>query len=161
IPKSRLFKVAAIFYSGMYEYDTKFVYVAIPVAQKFLRLGENVTGIEVKTRSIDDAPAIAGQIRQRISMLNSDDYRGLRVKDWQEVNRTLFAALKLEKAAMFVILTFIVLVASFSIISNLIMVVLEKGKEIAILKSMGASDRSILSIFMLEGFFIGIIGVTL
>src|SRR6185295_18131263 len=81
------------------------------------------------------------------------------VKDWRELNRSLFSALKMEKIAMFIVLAFIVLVASFSIISNLIMVVIEKAHEIAILKSMGASDRGVMRIFWLEGFYIGGVGL--
>jgi lipoprotein-releasing system permease protein len=162
IPKSRLFRVAGVFYSGMYEYDTKFVYVTIPVAQKFFRQRSKVTGIEVKTTSLDAAHEVARRIEQRISEVPAlRAISGLKVKSWQELNKNLFSALKLEKAAMFIVLTFIVLVASFSIVCNLIMVVLEKGREIAIMKSMGASDRSVLRIFVLQGLYIGLIGVSI
>ncbi len=152
MPKSRPFKVAGIFFSGMYEYDAKFAYIAIPEAQKFFGLGESVTGLELKTDDIDNTRQITK------SILNAVDGYPYRTKDWGEMNKNLFSALRLEKLVMAVILAFIVLVACFNIVSTLIMMVLEKSKEIAILKSMGATDTSVMKIFVLEGLIIGLIG---
>jgi lipoprotein-releasing system permease protein len=155
IPRSRSFRVACILYSGMYEYDSKFAYIGIPDAQKFFRMGDNVTGLELKFRNVDAARA---EGRRVVAALGGFPYR---VKDWAELNRNLFSALKLEKLAMAIILTFIVLVACFNILSTLIMLVLEKTKEISILKSMGARDASVMKIFVLEGLAIGAIGTAM
>ncbi|AKU90604.1 ABC transporter permease [Vulgatibacter incomptus] len=154
-PKSMQFRLAGVFYSGMYEYDSKFVYISLERAQGFFKLGKGVTGLELKVSDIDDA--------RRISRNVLSDLEGypFRVKDWGEMNRNLFSALKLEKIVMAVILAFIVLVACFNILSTLVMLVLEKGKEISILKSMGARDASVMKIFVAEGLAIGTIGTVL
>jgi lipoprotein-releasing system permease protein len=152
VPRSRPFRVACILYSGMYEYDSKFVYIGIPEAQKFFKMGDNITGLELKFFDVDAARAIGRRI---VAALGGFPYR---TKDWAELNRNLFSALKLEKLAMAIILTFIVLVACFNILSTLIMLVLEKTKEISILKSMGARDSSVMKIFVVEGLTIGAIG---
>ena len=155
VPRSRPFRVACILYSGMYEYDSKFVYIGIPEAQRFFRMGENVVGLELKFNDVDAARALG---RRVVQALGGFPYR---TKDWAELNRNLFSALKLEKLAMAIILTFIVLVACFNILSTLIMLVLEKTKEISILKSMGARDASVMKIFVLEGLTIGAIGTAI
>ena len=152
VPRSRPFRVACILYSGMYEYDSKFVYIGIPEAQRFFKMGENIVGLELKFNDVDAARALG---RRVVAMLGGFPYR---TKDWAELNRNLFSALKLEKLAMAIILTFIVLVACFNILSTLIMLVLEKTKEISILKSMGARDASVMKIFVVEGLTIGAIG---
>jgi lipoprotein-releasing system permease protein len=152
IPRSKSFRVACILYSGMYEYDSKFAYIGIPDAQKFFRMGDSITGLELKFKDVDAARA---EGRKVVAALGGFPYRA---KDWAELNRNLFSALKLEKLAMAIILTFIVLVACFNILSTLIMLVLEKTKEISILKSMGARDSSVMKIFVLEGLVIGGIG---
>lgn len=154
-PKSMQFRVAGVFYSGMYEYDSKFVYIHLERAQNFFKMGKGVTGLELKVRDIDDARRISRQVLDR---LEGYPYR---VKDWGEMNRNLFSALKLEKIVMAVILAFIILVACFNILSTLVMLVLEKGKEISILKSMGARDASVMKIFVIEGLAIGCIGTAL
>lgn len=151
VPRVKNFRVAGSFYSGMYEYDTRFSYVTLPALQRFLSLGDEVTGIEIKVADINDTGGVVAALQSRLG----DAYR---VQDWKELNRNLFSALKLEKIAMFLVLTIIILVASFSIISNLIMVVVEKAREIAILKGMGASDPGIMRIFMIEGLYIGLLG---
>jgi lipoprotein-releasing system permease protein len=153
LPRSRKFRVAAIFYSGMYEYDASHAYVKIDAAQDFFDLKQNVTGIEIK---IDDAERVS-EVRPGIEALVKDR-DDLRVRDWKELNKNLFSALKLEKIATFIILSLAILVASFCIICTLLLMVTEKSKEIAILKSLGASDRAILNIFMTEGVMIGGIG---
>lgn len=154
-PKSMQFRVAAVFYSGMYEYDSKFVYISLPSAQRFFKMGSSVTGLELKVAEIDDARRISRSVLTRL-----EGYP-FRVKDWGEMNRNLFSALKLEKIVMGVILAFIVLVACFNILSTLVMLVLEKSKEISILKSMGAKDASVMKVFVLEGLAIGGIGTVL
>jgi len=154
MPKMKRFRVVGIFHSGMYEYDNTMAYVSIESAQRFFGMGDQVTGIEIKTDDIYQVGGIGREIRRRLGF-------PFWTKDWMEMNRNLFSALRLEKIAMFIILILIVLVAAFNIISTLIMVVMEKGKDIAILKSMGASSRGILMIFMIEGLVIGVVGTIL
>ena len=157
IPKSRPFKVVGVFYSGMYEYDTKYVYMSIPAAQGFLNLAsDEVTGVEIKTRDIE----LVTEIRDAIAAsLGAEGYGdAVALKDWKQMNSNLFFALKLEKIVMFIILVFIILVASFSIVCNLIMIVIEKAREVAILKGMGATDTGVMRIFVFEGSVIGVLG---
>jgi len=151
MPKMKRFRVVGIFYSGMYEYDNTMAYVSLESAQKFFGMGARVTGIEIKTNEIYKVKEIGKEIRQKLGF-------PFWTKDWMEMNRNLFSALKLEKIAMFIILVLIVLVAAFNIISTLIMVVMEKNKDIAILKSMGAPSKGILKIFVIEGGVIGVVG---
>jgi lipoprotein-releasing system permease protein len=146
MPKSRPFRVAGIFYSGMYEYDMKSTYVGLQTAQKFLGTGDTASGIEVRVREIE-REKLAGN--------------GLRVRDWQELNSRLFGALALEKLAMFVALGIAILVASFCIAGTLTLMVQEKGREVAILKAMGTSDRAIVGVFVIEGGLIGVLGAAL
>ncbi len=155
MPRSRNYRVACILYSGMYEYDAKYAYISIAEAQSFFRMNDRVTGLELKFNNVDEARGIG---RKVVGALKGFPYRA---KDWEDMNRNLFSALKLEKFAMAIILTFIVLVACFNILSTLIMLVLEKTKEISILKSMGARDASIMKIFVLEGVAIGAIGTAI
>jgi lipoprotein-releasing system permease protein len=151
-PRSRDFRVAGHFYSGMYEFDSKLAYISLQAAQRFLGMPGEVTGIDVRTAAPAQASAIADVVQKTIGA----DYE---VRSWEELNKGLFMALKLEKIAMFIVLTFIALVASFSIISNLIMMVTEKGREVAILKAMGAGDGAILRVFFAEGLYIGLLGL--
>lgn len=152
MPGLKSFRVAGHFYSGMYEFDSKLAYVALPEAQAFLRMPGEVTGIDVRTSSADVAPRVAAEIQSALGP-------GFEVKSWEELNKGLFMALRLEKIAMFVVLTFIVLVASFSIISALVMMATEKAREVAILKAMGATDGAIRRVFLAEGLYIGLIGL--
>jgi lipoprotein-releasing system permease protein len=154
MPKMKRFRVEGIFYSGMYEFDTTFAYISIESAQSFFNMDSHVTGIEIKTDDIYKVKQIGKEIRQKLGF-------PFWTKDWMEMNRNLFSALKLEKIIMFIILVLIVLVAAFNIISTLIMVVMEKNKDIAILKSMGASSKGILRIFIIEGGIIGVVGTAL
>jgi lipoprotein-releasing system permease protein len=151
-PKSRPFRVAAIFYSGMYEYDSKFAYIDLAEGQRFFGTGDSVTGLELKVDDVDSARAVMGRV---VFALGGWPFRA---KDWGELNRSLFSALQMEKVVMAVILGFIVLVASFIIVATLIMLVLEKTKEIAVLKSMGAGVPSVMKIFVAEGVIIGAVG---
>jgi len=154
IPFNQDYRVAGMFFTGMYEYDLKFVYVTLDSLQSFLDRGDAIDGLEVRIEDPDDTAGIRDAIQQALG-------KEYRVQDWQELNRSLFSALKLEKIAMFLVLAIIILVASFSIVGNLVMVVVEKGKEIALLKTLGASDRGVTWIFITQGFFIGAIGTGL
>ena len=138
----------------MYEYDSSLAYVSLSTAQKFLDLQDSVHGIEVKVEDIYQAFTIAGQIQSNLGS-------SYVAKDWMLMNQNLFSALKLEKTAMFIVLALIILVAAFNIISTLIMVVMEKAREIAILKAMGATSQNIMRIFIYEGLIIGCSGMTL
>nr|CRH04845.1 Lipoprotein releasing system, transmembrane protein, LolC/E family [Candidatus Magnetococcus massalia] len=149
-PRFKRFRVVGIFDSGMHDYDSNLAYIHLPDAQKLMKLGKRVTGVEVKTPHADLAMGVRQELEQRLPA-------SYLVRDWMQMNRNFFNAIKLEKATMFVILSLVVLVAAFNIISSLIMVVMEKGKDIAILKTMGAEGRSIMAIFMING---GIIGIT-
>jgi len=151
-PKSRPFRVAGIFFSGMFEYDSKFAYLSLAEAQRFFGTGDSITGLELKMHDVDAARAV---VRRVALELGGWPYRG---KDWGELNRSLFSALQMEKVVMAVILGFIVLVASFIIVATLIMLVLEKTREIAVLKSMGAGIPSVMKIFVAEGVTIGAVG---
>ncbi|OGQ97440.1 MAG: ABC transporter permease [Deltaproteobacteria bacterium RIFOXYD12_FULL_57_12] len=154
IPKIKTCRVAGIFESGMFEYDSSLAFVALATAQNFLDLGDAVHGLELGVDDIYQAGRIAGELRTRLGP-------GFVARDWISMNRNLFSALKLEKTAMFIVLTLIVLVAAFNIISTLIMVVMEKSKDIAILKSMGATSSSIMRIFIYEGLIIGLSGTVI
>jgi lipoprotein-releasing system permease protein len=158
IPKAKPFRVAAIFFSGMYEYDSKYVYMLLPAAQKFLGVGDEVTGLELKLADPEHSEAAIAAVSRALA--KDPEHKGYEVEDWKQLNRSLFAALKLEKIAMFIVLCFIILVAAFSIVSNGIMLVMEKGKEVAILKSMGATDGSVLRVFVLLGLFMGLLGTS-
>lgn len=147
------FVVADLFHSGMYEYDAGMVLLSLEAAQAFLLMGDAVTGIEVRLDDIYAAKEVGRLIKAEMG-------RSFWTRDWMELNRNLFAALKLEKAAMFVILVLIVLVAAFNIISTLIMTVMEKTKDIGILKSIGATSSSIRKIFVLQGLIIGLVGTS-
>jgi lipoprotein-releasing system permease protein len=154
LPKIKACRVAGIFDTGMYEYDSSLAYVTIATAQEFFDLGDAVHGLEVKVAEIDAAAEIAGRIEQTLGP-------GYLAKDWMKMNRNIFSALKLEKTALSVIMALVVLVAAFNIVSTLIMVVMEKTRDIAILKSMGATSGSIMRIFMYEGLVIGLTGTLL
>jgi len=153
-PKIRIFRVVGLFDSGMYEYDSSLAYITISEAQKFFNLPDVVTGIEVKVDDIFLADKVADQIEQQLDF-------PYQARDWKQLNRNLFSALELEKDMMFVILILIILVASFNIVGTLTMTVVEKSREIAILKAMGATREAIVRIFTLEGLIIGGVGVLL
>jgi len=150
-PDVRSFRIAGIFHTGMYEYDTKWTYILMEEAQNFLKLDKNINGIEIQVHDIDNAPDLAYTVQEEL------DYPFF-LRHWMELNSKLFAALKMEKIVMGLILSLIVMVASLNIVGTLILVVLTRGREISILRAMGASSRQILHIFMLEGVIIGFIG---
>jgi lipoprotein-releasing system permease protein len=151
IPHMKKCKVVGLFDSGMYDYDASFAYVSIESAQQLLKLGQSVHGIEVKVDDIYNVEEIASALLERLG-------NAYWTQDWMQMNKNFFSALKLEKTVMFIILVLIILVAAFNIISTLIMMVMEKNKDIAILKSMGATSKSIMKIFMLDGLMIGVSG---
>jgi len=154
IPKVQNFRVVGVFKSGMYEFDANLVYMDLAQAQKFFEMGEGVTGIEVTLKDIYDAPKIGARIE---AMFGAPFW----TRTWQDMYRNLFSALKLEKIAMFVILTFIVLVAAFNIIISLIMLVMEKSRDIAILKALGATSKRIMRVFVVQGMIVGVVGTFL
>jgi lipoprotein-releasing system permease protein len=145
------FQVKGFFESGMYDFDQVFAYIHITDAQRILRMGNAVSGVEVRVKDIYRAKLIAEEI---VSGLNFRYWAW----DWMRKNQNLFKALKLERRVMFVILTLIILVAAFNIASSLIMMVMGKTKDIAILKAMGATEKSIRKIFVFEGMVIGSVG---
>lgn len=151
LPKVRQFRVAAIFEVGMFEYDSNLVLTGIEAAQDFFGMKEDITGIELRLDDIYKAPIVRERIQKKLGF-------PFYAIDWMQMNKNLFSALKLEKFAMFIILILIILVASFNIVSTLIMNVIEKSREIAILKAMGATNKGIMTIFVLQGLFIGLFG---
>jgi len=153
-PIIRRYEVTGIFETGMYEYDNNYVLMAMPAAQELAQLGAAVTGIEVKTTDRWDAPRVARLLSDTLGFPR-------RTEDWQQQNSSLFQALKLEKLGMTVILLLIVLVAAFNIVSTLTMVVVDKTREIGILKAMGMTSRSIRRIFFAQGIVIGLVGTGL
>jgi len=154
IPKIKMVEVVGIFESKMYEYDANLAFISISSAQSLFGMKNRVTGIEIKVADIDAAGDIAKTIK------NTLGYPYF-ARDWMEMNRNLFSALKVEKVTMFIILVLIILVAAFNIISTLFMVVMDKAKDIAILKSMGATRGSIMQIFSMQGLIIGVCGTVL
>jgi len=154
VPRMKPFLVVGIFESGFFEYDSTLAFISLKNCQEFLGMGEMVTGIEIRVDDIYKADRIAKQIEQKLGF----PYWG---RNWMEMNKNLFSALKLEKRVMFLILSLIVLVAAFNIISALIMIVMEKNKDIAILKTMGATRAGIMKIFIFQGLIVGAIGTFL
>lgn len=154
IPFNRDYRVAGTFFTGMYEYDLKYVYVTLDSLQDFLDRGDAIDGIEVRVTNPYDSDAFVAEFQAAFGP-------SYRVQDWKELNRSLFSALKLEKIAMFLVLGIVILVASFSIVGNLVMVVVEKAREIALLKTLGASDTGVMQLFAIQGLMIGLIGTVL
>lgn len=154
VPRVKRFVVVGLFDSGMAEYDASLIYMDLADAQKFFDMDDNVTGIEVRGTDLYRANEIADRIRSTLGF-------PFRVRDWMEINHNLFSALQLEKTVYFIVLLLIVLVAAFNIVATLIMVVMEKRKDIAILKSMGATRSGVGRIFIFKGMIIGIVGTLL
>jgi len=151
VPQNRKFRITAIFESGMYEYDATMVYISLKEAQDFLGLDNRATGVEVKVADIYKADQVGSAVTKKLGY-------PYWAKDWKQMNRSLVSALKLEKIAMFVILIMIVLVGALNIISTLVMVVMEKSKDVAILRAMGATQKSIMTVFMFQGVLVGVVG---
>ncbi len=151
-PKSRKFIIRGIFYSGFDEYDRRLMYISLNEAQALLGQGDQVMGVEMKVADVDRAEAIAAKLEKT---LGGSPYV---IQDWFELNRNLFSALTMQKRVLVIFLTLIIAVATFNMISALTMMVIDKTREIAILKSMGATDGGILRVFMIVGLAIGGVG---
>lgn len=151
MPKFKKLRVVGTFQSGMYEYDQNWALVSMKTAQRLFSLGDSVTLIEARIKNIHDAAKVSDQLQKQLGS------RFL-VDNWINQNRSLFSAMKLEKIMLFITITLIVLVAAFNVVSTLIMTVLDKHKDIAVLMSMGATTKQIMRIFMIQGVLIGIAG---
>jgi lipoprotein-releasing system permease protein len=151
IPRMKAYRVAAVFEVGMSEYDSSFIYMPLKQAQIFFRKKGVVSAIEVMTKDPDDVFEVGADIRQTLG-------GGFRILDWQRVNASFFTALQVERNVMFLILTLIIVVAAFNVISSQIMLVNDKGKGIAILRTMGATQGMILRVFFMTGASVGLIG---
>ena len=154
VPAMKRFKVSGFFESGMSDFDQTFAYIHIEEAQKIMRMPGAVSGLDIKVTDVFDARNIAQKIVAKLGF-------PYWARDWMQMNRNLFKALKLERRVMFIILALIVLVAAFNIASSLIMMVMGKTRDIAILKAMGATSRSIRKIFVFNGMVIGCVGIVL
>ena len=155
MPRTRKFRIAAIFYSGMYEYDATHVYAKISEAQDYFGTPDRITTIEVKVEDAENADRWTPLVTAAV------DRPDLRIRDWREINKNLFSALKLERIATFLILSIEIIVASFCIVCTLLLMMTEKAKEISILKALGATDGAVLRMFMTEGVIIGSMGTLL
>jgi lipoprotein-releasing system permease protein len=154
-PRALDFRVIGVFQAGFQEYDSRLVYVHLYQAQRFFDHGDAVTGVELRLKHLEDAPRIARQLE---TDLGGGPYHTM---DWQELNHNLFTALEMQKLMLSLVIATIIFVAAFNVIATLIMIVLEKKREIAILKAMGAKDSGILTIFLVQGIVIGVIGTFL
>ena len=154
-PKSKEFRVIGVFEAGFQEYDTRLVYVDLYEAQGFFDQGDTVTGVEIRLHDLEKAPAIAERLERE---LGGGPFHTM---DWEELNHNLFTALEIQKIMLSLVIATIIVVAAFNVIATLIMVVLEKKREIAILKAMGARDSSVLGIFMVQGTVIGLLGTAI
>jgi len=154
-PVAKQFRVIAVFDAGFDQYDAKLVYTDLFQAQSFNDAGDTVTGIEMKLGDIDQSKRVAQEIERR---LDNGIYHTM---DWEELNHGLFTALRIQQILISLVLALIIVVAAFTVIATLIMVVLEKKREIAVLKSMGATNFALLRVFLYQGAFIGIVGTGL
>ncbi len=154
IPKMKKFRLVGTFDAGMYDYNTGFAYISLPAAQAFFEMPGRVSGIQVKVDEVYRAGEIADAIQSAVGF-------PFYTRNWIDMNKNFFSALKLEKIGMSLILVVIIIVASFNIIGTLTMIVMEKSREIAILKSMGASGTSVMKIFMFAGLVIGAVGTVI
>lgn len=154
IPRARRFRVAGIFHSGYYLYDSGLAFISLAQAQEFFEMGDAASAVEVRVADLYRAREVSEAIRRKLGF-------PYWTRDWMQMHASLFSALRMEKVVMFVILVLITLVATFSIIATLVMVVKEKARDIAILKSMGATDGGILKIFMADGMAVGGMGTLL
>ncbi|MEC7524823.1 MAG: ABC transporter permease [Myxococcota bacterium] len=154
-PRSREFRVIGIFEAGFQEYDSRLVYVDLFEAQHFFEHGDSVTGVEITLNEIDRAPEVSRRLER---VLGGGPYHTM---DWQELNHNLFTALEIQKVILSIVIASIIIVAAFCVIATLIMIVLEKKREIAILKAMGARFGGVMLIFMVQGLLIGLVGTVL
>ena len=154
IPSMTRFRVVGRFESGMYEFDGTLAFIRLSEAQTLLREHGTASAIEIRLKNLDQVDAVARELAARLGS-------GYTIQTWRQINRNLFSALRLEKTVMFIIMTLIILVAAFNIAGSLVMMVMEKRKDIAILKTMGATARSIGRIFVIKGLMIGVMGTAL
>ncbi|MCR4439810.1 MAG: lipoprotein-releasing ABC transporter permease subunit [bacterium] len=154
MPPVMQFRVTGYFQTGLYQYDDTFAYISLESAQKLFKMGQGVTGLELRLDNLSSARWVAQQIDSRLGY-------PYRTTTWFDMNRNLFSWMQIEKWAAFIVLSLIIMVAAFNIASTLIMIVLEKTKEIGILKSMGATAQSIMKIFVFEGLITGVVGTVL
>ena len=151
VPRSRAYEIAGSFSVGMYEYDNAFIFMPLEAAQVYFRLGQAVSGIEL---GVDEPSLVLDRRREIMAVVG----QRARVHDWQQANAQFFSAIQVERNVMFMILTLIIVVAAFNIISSLIMLVKDKGRDIAILRTMGATRGMVMRIFFLTGASIGVVG---
>ena len=151
VPKVKRFAVVGLFEAGMVEYDSALAYISLADAQRFFDLGDGITGVEVRAEDLEQADAVA------VAIAGSAGFP-YQVRSWKQINYNLFSAIKLEKTVYFIVLLLIVLVAAFNIVATLVMVVMEKHRDIAVLKSMGAPRGAIAQIFIFKGLIIGTVG---
>ncbi len=154
VPRSRAYTIVGIFDVGMFEYDSGFVFMPFEAAQIYFRLGDQAHAVEVRLDNPDVARRVGTELIQKLG-------RDYRFYDWQQANQHFFNALQVERNVMFLILTLIIIVAAFNIISSMIMLVKDKGRDIAILRTMGASRGAIMRVFVLAGASVGVIGTAL
>ncbi len=154
VPRTKKFQVVGVFRSGFYQYDAGLAFISMKESQTFFGFGDSVTGVHLRVKDIFSAELISRKIQSTLPAAYLS-------RSWQEMNRNLFSALKTEKTTLTILLLLVVVVAAFNIIGSLVMVVMEKGREIAILKSMGATSGAILRIFFVQGAFIGLLGAVL
>jgi lipoprotein-releasing system permease protein len=152
--RSREFRVIGVFQAGFQEYDSGLVYTDLFEAQRLFDEGDNVTGVELRVHDLDRSEELARTIEQSLG-------GAFHTLDWSELNRNLFTALEVQKVALTLVIATIIFVAAFNVIATLIMIVLEKKREIAILKAMGATDATVLGVFMVQGVVIGVIGTVI
>lgn len=155
IPKLRRFQVVGIYSSGLHEYESSLAFTSLSAAQKFFDLKSQVTGIEASVFDFLHAQKTADDVRVALSSEDNSYY----VSDWTEPNKALWEAIRHERKVYFLVLLLLVLLASFTIVSTLVMVVMEKNKDIAVMKSLGCADASIIRIFLLQGVIVGFVGV--
>jgi lipoprotein-releasing system permease protein len=151
VPRLRAYRIVGIFEVGMYEHDNNFIYMPLEAAQVFFQLDNAVSLLEVTTDNPDNIQAIRNDVASAVGP-------GVRLVDWQQMNSSFFTAIQVERNVMFLILTLIILVAAFNVISGLIMLVKDKGQDIAILRTMGATRAMIMRIFLLAGASVGVVG---
>jgi len=154
LPKFAKYEVVGIFKSGMYEYDATFAYIYLNDAQQLFEIPGRISGIDIRVDDIYNVKAIGAELKGRLDS-------NLGVYDWMVMNRNLFSALKLEKLVMGIMLTLIILVAAFNVLSSLIMMVMRKRKDIGVLRTLGVSERGIMKIFIYQGMIIGLLGTVL
>ena len=151
VPRMRAYRIAATFNIGMHEYDSGFIFMPLEAAQVYFKLPDKVTNLEIFIEDPDRTRSVGAEVAAAVGQAG-------RIHDWQQVNSSFFNAIQVERNVMFLILTLIIVVAAFNIISSMIMLVKDKGRDIAILRTMGATSGMVMRIFFLSGASVGVIG---